>query len=422
MEFRVRDRHYLEEVEEKILAPYAVRSRGQNETRLYPEPEHDYRTNFQRDRDRIIHSRAFRRLKHKRQVFLVTTGDHYRTRLTHTIEVVQLSRTIARALGVNEDLTEAIALGHDLGHTPFGHIGEVALHKILHGSDTLDGQLEGKDYGGFKHNYQSVRVVDLLEKKYEFDGLNLTRVVREGILKHTRLNRHVIRYPNISEADLMLDLPNATSVEGQIVAICDEIAQRTHDLEDGLRAGFVRVQEVRQLPIVQLAEERLNFTQEPGQLDFTYSITLMKKLIHLLVTSVIEESLRNLEDYYRRKGHFYPFDERVVYFDREIDPLQQELDAFINRRIIHRPGIDWADSMSVYVIRGLFGAYLKRPKEMRSFPAHEFFSKYSHWPEDEFPHITETPEQEQFVRLVADYIAGMTDNFAMREFERLVGV
>ncbi len=421
MEFHYRDRVFLEDVEEQILAPFAVRSRGQNKTRQHEEPEHSYRTNFQRDRDRIIHSRAFRRLKHKRQVFLVTTGDHYRTRLTHTIEVVQLSRTIARALGVNEDLTEAIALGHDLGHTPFGHIGEVVLHQILHGTDALDGELSGEDFGGFKHNYQSVRVVDLLEKKYEFDGLNLTRVVREGILKHTRLNRHLIRYPIWDEEKLRLDQPHASTIEGQIVAICDEIAQRTHDLEDGLRAGFVTVDDVRRLPIVRLAEERLHFTRHPGQLDFTYSITLIKKLIQLLVTNVIEQTLVNLEQYHRRKGRFGPFEERIVYFSAELDPLQQELDEFISKRIIHRSGVQWADDMALYVIRGLFRAYLRRPREMRSFPAHAFFSKYSHWPEDEFPHFPDVPEREQFVRLVADYIAGMTDNFAMMEFERLVG-
>lgn len=421
MEIRRRTRQDLEEIEAKILAPYGLPSAGQNETRLHAEEEHPYRTNFQRDRDRIIHSRAFRRLKHKRQVFLVTTGDHYRTRLTHTLEVVQLSRTIARTLGVNEDLTEAIALGHDLGHTPFGHVGEVVLHRILSGSDPLEGDLDAGNFGGFKHNYQSVRVVDFLEKKYEFDGLNLTRVVREGILKHTRLVPQKILYPGMDADDLSLHSPHASTVEGQIVAICDEIAQRTHDLEDGLRAGFVSVDDVRKLPVVQLAEERLAFTRIPGELDFTYSIRLIKKLIHLLVTDVIEHSLKLIRQYWDRHGRFYPFTERVVWFSEEMDPLQAELDAFIMKRIIRRPGVDWADEMAVYVIRGLFRAYLKNPHEMRSFPAHEFFSRYSAPP----PRKEETPrlstDSAQLVRLIADYIAGMTDHFAMKEFERLVG-
>jgi len=165
MNFEIRDRLFLEAQERHSLSPLAAKSEDYHRTRRYSEPEHPYRTAFQRDRDRIIHSRAFRRLKHKRQVFLTQSGDHYRTRLTHTLEVAQLSRTLARSLGLNEDLTEAIALGHDLGHTPFGHVGEIVLHKIMSGRDDLDGVLpSGVAAGGYKHNYQSLRVVDVIEK------------------------------------------------------------------------------------------------------------------------------------------------------------------------------------------------------------------------------------------------------------------
>jgi len=251
-----------------VLSPFAAKSVDAAKTRLITEEEHAYRTAFQRDRDRIIHSRAFRRLKHKRQVFLVTYGDHYRTRITHTIEVSQLSRTMARALGLNEDLVEAIALGHDLGHTPFGHIGEVVLHRIMKGHDDLDGALHMTDAGGFKHNYQSVRIVDYNEMKYGFRGLNLTAPVREGILKHTRLRRNDVNIPGFEKEGLYYDLDHATTLEGQIVAVCDEIAQRTHDLEDGLRARHVSLLDVRSLELIKLIEQRFQlaavFEQENG--------------------------------------------------------------------------------------------------------------------------------------------------------------
>ena len=243
-------RKYFEKLEIDTLAAYATKSHGANATRIHGEDEHSYRTAIQRDRDRIIHSRAFRRLKHKQQVFLISEGDHYRTRLTHTLEVAQLARTMANALGLNEILVEAIALGHDLGHTPFGHVGEVVLNDILSGIDNLDGELLRKNRGGFKHNYQSLRVLDKIEKKYQFDGLNLTSFVREGILKHTRLLREKYSYPEFRYEGLNFEIDSATTLEGQVVAICDEIAQRTHDLEDGIRAALVEIEKIRKLKIV----------------------------------------------------------------------------------------------------------------------------------------------------------------------------
>ncbi|MFQ6116194.1 MAG: dGTP triphosphohydrolase, partial [bacterium] len=215
----MRSRQEVEALEEKVLAPYACRSRGAHKTRRFEEPEHAYRTAFQRDRDRIVHSRAFRRLKHKRQVFLTSESDHYRTRITHTLEVSQLSRTMARALALNEDLMEAIALGHDLGHTPFGHLGEVILNEIMVGARTFAGQVQVRNSGGFKHNYQSLRVVDYLEKKYAFKGLNLTAPVREGILKHTRLKKGSFEFPNFDYEGIHFERDFATTIEGQVVAI-----------------------------------------------------------------------------------------------------------------------------------------------------------------------------------------------------------
>ncbi len=418
---RLRKRVDFEEWEEQFLAPYATRSAEQNGTRLYIEEEHPYRTNFQRDRDRIIHSRSFRRLKHKRQVFMVTTGDHYRTRLTHTLEVSQIARTMGRSLGLNEDLIEAIALGHDIGHTPFGHIGEVVLHRILRGTDTLDGLLTSGDLGGFKHNYQSVRVVDELEKKYTFEGLNLTGPVREGILKHTRLNRHQIHYPNWRADHLFMESDMSVTLEGQVVAVCDEIAQRTHDLEDGIRAGHVSVQEMRQVDMVRFVEETTHL--EPQENEFLYMNSLIKRLIQVLVSDVLEESVRRLENFYRQNRRWNLFNESLVTFSEKIDPLQKDLDHFIDQRIIRRPGIEWADNLAEMVIRDLFKAYLKRPQEMHSYPAYRFF--HSQTGRTEFPVEQWLPEeisdQSEFVRLIADYIAGMTDSFAMKEYERLLG-
>ena len=418
---KLRKREDFEEWEEDFLAPYATRSAEQNGTRLYIEEEHPYRTNFQRDRDRIIHSRSFRRLKHKRQVFMVTTGDHYRTRLTHTLEVSQISRTMGRSLGLNEDLIEAIALGHDIGHTPFGHIGEVVLHKILRGADTLDGALSAGDLGGFKHNYQSVRVVDELEKKYSFEGLNLTGPVREGILKHTRLNRHQIRYPNWRADHLFMESDMSVTLEGQVVAVCDEIAQRTHDLEDGIRAGHVSVAEMRQVELVRFVEETTHL--EPEENEFLYMNSLIKRLIQVLVSDVLDETVRRLEKFYRQNHRWNLFNETLVAFSDRLDPLQKDLDHFIDQRIIRRPGIEWADNLAEMVIRELFKAYLKKPGEMHSYPAYRFFQGQK--TQAAFPSGNPEPKaadnQAEFVRLIADYIAGMTDSFAMKEYERLLG-
>lgn len=422
--FSIRSRDKLEEIEEQILAAYATKSAGANASRLHVEDEPLYRTNFQRDRDRIIHSRAFRRLKHKRQIFLITTGDHYRTRLTHTLEVSQLSRTIAKALGLNEDLTEAIALGHDLGHTPFGHIGEVILHQILQGEDLLDQRIPKLNLGGFKHNYQSVRVVDRLEKKYDFDGLNLTAAVREGILKHTRIDNSQISYPQWDGRLLLMNLPNASTLEGQVVAVCDEIAQRTHDLEDGLRAGSVTVEQIRALPIIQYVEEKTNIVRSQLKDDFFYINLIIKRLIHVLVTDVIESTLSNVEQFYRLNQRYAPFDTLIVTFSHQLNPLQKELDDFIWKGVIHRPGIRWADEMASYVIRSLFQAYLERPQEMRSYSAYKYFSQHppskSSSNSNQLQFEFYRSEKWDYLRLIADYIAGMTDSFAMREFERLV--
>ena len=358
--YKIRDRQALENIEEKVLSPFAAKSAAGAQTRLVEEAEHAYRTAFQRDRDRIIHSRAFRRLKHKRQVFLTSYGDHYRTRLTHTLEVSQLSRTMARALGLNEDLTEAIGLAHDLGHTPFGHIGEVVLDSILKGKDNLDGALQLGDVGGFKHNYQSVRIVDTNETKYSFEGLNLTAPVREGILKHTRLRRGHINFPDFKMDGLFYELDHATTLEGQIVALCDEIAQRTHDLEDGIRAKYVTLEQVRQLELIRMVEKSYHINIKNDG-EFVYRNLLIRKLVHFLVTDVLEETLRSMKEFNQLMGRQQFFDERLVWFSPAIDPFQEQLDQFIMQEIISKAAEKRSDAKAKSTIRRLYGYFYQYP-------------------------------------------------------------
>jgi dGTPase len=422
--YAIRDRQALENIEEKVLSPFAAKSAEGAKTRLVDEPEHAYRTAFQRDRDRIIHSRAFRRLKHKRQVFLTSYGDHYRTRLTHTLEVSQLSRTMARAMGLNEDLTEAIGLAHDLGHTPFGHIGEVVLDDILKGDDNLDGVLPFGDVGGFKHNYQSVRIVDRNETKYRFEGLNLTAPVREGILKHTRLRRGHINFPDFEMEGLFYELDHATTLEGQIVALCDEIAQRTHDLEDGIRAKYVTLAHVRQLELIRIVEKEHQIHTKNDD-DFLYRNLLIRQLVHFLVTNVLEETLRNMQQFHRLVQRHNFFDTRLVWFSPAIDPLQDELDRFIMREIIAKAAEKRSDDRAKSTIRRLFGYFYQYPNLL---PIYRLFKCandeersliYGGSFEQKYHIKSRLDENPLFARAICDHVAGMTDSFAEQAIDRL---
>lgn len=420
MDFRVRSRTELEEIEVKTLSPLAQVSRGAHATRLHEEKEHDYRTAFQRDRDRIIHSRAFRRLKHKRQVFLTTESDHYRTRITHTLEVSQLARTVARVLGLNIDLVEAIALGHDIGHTPFGHLGEVILDKIMTGKRHLKGQRPGQNLGGFKHNYQSVRIVDKLEKRYPFDGLNLTAPVREGILKHTRLRKDIIDYPDFEYRGLNYEQPSATTLEGQVVAVCDEIAQRTHDLEDGLRAGLVQMAQVRELEIIKQVEQTYHLNALYEQDELMYREAVIRYLINVLVDDVLQVTTEQLCRLPDRKIPSRTLGKEVVCFSANMEPLQAELNKFIYREIIHFSRVQWSDKLAEKLIFRLFEAYYRKPELLPDYLVQSFFDDLSDGGEKlTSAKYKEMRDNSRFVRLICDYIAGMTDYFALREAERL---
>jgi len=406
IEIKIRDRFQLERQEEKMLAQYAVKASQANQTRMFPEADHPYRTAFQRDRDRIIHSRAFRRLKHKQQVFLISEGDHFRTRLTHTLEVSQLSRTIAKALGLNEDLVETIALGHDLGHTPFGHTGEIILHQILSGKENLNGLLLGENYGGFKHNYQSLRIVDKIEKKYEFDGLNLTAFSREGIIKHTKLRRDIICYPDFIDDGINYEYDQATTIEGQIVAICDEIAQRTHDLEDGIRAGYVELEQVRELEIIRLVENNYSLSDLFKKNRYEFRNALLIGLINFLVSDVIDTTLKNIADFFKRKKRYHTFDEEIVKFSEQIDPMQLKLDRFIGKEIISKCSQAIIIEKNVSIIKDLFYIYLSNIDKLPKY----LLMRYSD---------NEKNDRQKMCRAIADNIAGMTDRFAELELIRL---
>lgn len=432
----LRLRSVLEAQEETLLAPYATLSR--DATRRHPldatHPEEDFRTQFARDRDRILHARAFRRLKHKTQVYVPHTADHPRTRLTHTLEVAQLARTMARALGLNEDLAEAIALGHDLGHTPFGHSGEKVLARILAGKEPtcpLPASVVA-EVGTFKHNYHSLRVVDLLEQRYPTPGLNLTDPVREGILKHTSW-RPDLPFPLPDREGLRLDQP--CHLEGQVVALADEIAQQTHDLEDGLANEAVSLSAVEPLGLVAKAIEILGDRYRQERSAFRRAAALQRTLIHLLVTDAVRHTARQLGELASAFGlgdraswqRFWAASPReLVAFSPHMQPLFAELKAFIYQFIINHQEVNLQDHRAQLVLTGLFRAYYSNPLTLPPYVLLRF-SELSGRPYlRDLPHgqaqeevTTHYHPDPRFVRILVDHLAGTSDRFALSEFEKL---
>ena len=366
-----------------VLAPFAQacsKSRG----RIHSEKSHPFRTVYQRDRDRIIHCRAFRRLEYKTQVFVNHEGDHYRTRLTHSIEVAQIARNIARTLRLNEDLTEAIALAHDVGHAPFGHSGEHVLNHLMH------------SFGGFEHNRQSLRVVEKLEKKYpKFNGLNLSWEVREGIIKH------VTSYdkPDYSE----LDPHNNPTMEAQIVEVSDVIAFNTHDLDDGLLSGLLDVSDLKSINLWKDAYKETKRLYS-GADEEVKRYFVIRSIINRLVTDVLETTagrinlfnIDSVEDV--RKAP-----DRIVSFSDHIRPLLEELQAFLLGNLYLHPNVDIVSEKAKIVITDLFKYYLDNPRKL----------KETTWRKISGSNIEQ---------VVCDYIAGMTDRFAMKEHQRIFGV
>jgi len=426
-------RESLEEEEARRLAPFAIRSTEAKRRRRETAPPGDIRLAFQRDRDRILHARAFRRLKHKTQVFVPHVGDHPRTRLTHTLEVSQLARTITRALGLNEDLAEAAAMGHDLGHTAFGHTGETVLDEILRGdnSEVLLPPAIVAEVGRFKHNYQSLRVVDLLERRYADPGINLTDQVREAILKHTSW-KVGYEFPLPNQDGLFLDRP--CHLEGQAVAVADEIAQQTHDLEDGLRAHSVDLAKVEELLIARRVIDGIGSTYA-GERPWIRQNTLIRGIIGLFVSDVVKVSADRIERFCARHevskheefvDRAHEVSQTTVWFSSEVEELFNELKAFIYARIINQAPVSRQDFRARRVMTALFRAFWSNPAVLPDYllmRANE---------ELDLPYLRDLPLNRVaatvadryhagpgFARLIVDHLAGMSDRFALEEFRAL---
>lgn len=378
------------------LAPYACRP-DRSLGRVYEEPESTYRTPFQRDRDRIIHATAFRRLKYKTQVFLYHEGDHYRTRLTHTLEVAQITRTLARALMVNEDLAESIALAHDLGHTPFAHIGETYLQECM------------KEYGGFEHNDQSLRVLTTLEKEYpDWDGLNLTWETLEGVVKH---NGPLKGKPHISVRELQekidLRLETCSSVEAQAAALADDIAYNNHDVEDGLRAGLFTLKDLEDVPLLR---EVMDFVrQKHKNLSESYFV---RETIRTMIGAMVDDVMKESQARLAALGPSSPEDVRMagramVAFSDDMCAKVETLRGFLFERMYKHFSINRIALKVERIITGLFEA---------------FVADYTLLPQKWQRRAEESGglnDAAKRARVVADYIAGMTDRYAIREHEKL---
>ena len=383
------------------LASDASATRG----RTTNEPESPPRTPFQRDRDRIIHSAAFRRLKHKTQVFVYHEGDHYRTRLTHSLEVAQVARSITRALGLNEDLTEALALAHDLGHTPFGHAGERELDICM------------REYGGFDHNAQTLRIVTRLERRYAaFDGLNLTWETQEGLVKHNGPLVDADGQPQGEYAERgipavlaglaqngPMDLSNYSSPEAQVAAISDDIAYNAHDIDDGLRAGLFDIIDLGDIP---LAGEALgDVLKSWPKLDRTRLVhETTRRVLSWMIADVIETTHHNAKKL--KPGDAQAVRELgqpLVMFSPQMAEKNRMLQSFLRRKVYHHDKITEIMGRARRVVRDLFEAYMSEPDLMPQG-----------WRDQGY-----ADDQSDFARQVCDFIAGMTDRYAIEQHKRL---
>ena len=374
---------------ENHLKPYAVKSVN-SKGRIYKETENSIRSPYQRDRDRIIHSSSFRRLKHKTQVFVNTEGDHYRTRLTHSMEVSQIARTLARSLGLNEDLSETLSLAHDLGHTPFGHAGEEALSQCM------------KKYGGFDHNIQTLRIVTLIENKYyKFYGLNLTIETLDGLIKHNGPVKNVDSYKKILKKDLFnnkITFNTFPSLEAQVAAISDDIAYNNHDLEDGLRADLFTIKKFSSIPFVsQLINKHVknlkNFRRE------IIISQIIRDLINLMVVDVINTANRNLKKSNPQSiKDIFKQDSLIVDFSDKMKRIDDQIKGFLKRNMYNHKKVIVNTNRGKRIIKDLFKYLLKNPKKYIS--------------EALFKDV-------QKERVIADFVAGMTDRYAINLHKKI---
>jgi len=372
-------RQMLEDLEDQQLAPYGARSKF-SKGREFPEGEPEYRTAFQRDRDRILHTTAFRRLEYKTQVFLNYEGDYYRTRLTHTLEVAQIGRTIARALGANEDLTETICLAHDLGHPAFGHSGEITLARLM------------KDHGGFDHNKQTLRIVTLLEKRYEpYPGLNLTWETREGIVKHES------EYDISDASDYDPELRG--TLEAQIANVADELAYTAHDLDDGLRSGMITARMLDGISLWEILLTSVGWSG--GELDDLIRHRLIRRLIGLEVTDIVYTTDQRLhEKRVNSMQELQRLPDNVIHFSPDMHRRNRELKDFLYQNLYRHYRVVRMAVKAEQIITNLFEAYLAEPTILPY-------------------HIQASIPDFGTERVVCDYIAGMTDRYAIEEHKKL---
>ena len=376
---------------EQSLAPYATRS-SESRGRVLDEGECETRSEFQRDRDRVIHSKAFRRLEYKTQVFINHEGDLYRTRLTHSIEVAQIARSISRALGLNEDLTEAIALAHDLGHTAFGHAGQDALNKCMH------------DYGGFEHNLQSLRVVDTLEEKYaNFDGLNLTFETREGILKHCSL-KNARNMGAVGERFIQRTQPG---LEAQLTNIADEIAYNNHDVDDALRSGLITIEQLRQVEIFEHQYQQVA-AHYPDLHPKRQSNEVIRRIINQLIKDLLKTTTSNLsENNISSAADVKAMKVPLAAFSLDIKTKNAALKSFLHKNLYQHERVQEMSASAQKVITELFETFFNQPERLPE--------KHRHLAQC----MLEKEGDHGLARVVADYIAGMTDRYALSQHQQL---
>jgi dGTPase len=372
-------RQDLEKIEALSLAPYAMKS-WESKGRQYQEEEHLYRTRFQRDRDRIIHTSAFRRLEYKTQVFVYHEGDYYRTRLTHSLEVAQIARTICKSLQLNEDLAEAVALSHDLGHPPFGHTGQNVLNRLM------------KGHGGFEHNKQTLRIVKILEKRYpEFDGLNLTWEVMEGISKHTQDAENPITF------DESVRFP---SLEAQVADFSDGIAYNAHDLDDGITSELLDLDQLRKVSLWKENEKRFN--EKYTGLDFKLKkYQVVRSIINELISDFRQATLYNLDRHQIGNVH----DVRhapipIAAFGKEVAEKNKELKQFLHKNMYSHRKVLRMEFKAELTLEGIFKAYTKMPGLL---------------PEP----LQKNLQGASLYRQICDYVSGMTDRHAINEYKNL---
>jgi dGTPase len=374
---------------EKFLKPYATKSNN-SKGRIYKEKENSIRSPYQRDRDRIIHSSSFRRLKHKTQVFVNTEGDHYRTRLTHSMEVSQIARTLARALGLNEDLCETLSLAHDLGHTPFGHAGEEVLDQCM------------IDHGGFDHNIQTIRIVTLLESKYyKFLGLNLTIETLDGLFKHNGPLKKMNKINNLLKLNKFkkkINFNSNPSLEAQVASISDDIAYNNHDLEDGFRAGLFSINEFNSKPHISKLINKHSKNIKIFRKEIIIN-QIIRELINAMVNDVIKTTNLNIKKIKPKTIYdIYNHNEFIVSFSKEMKDVDKKIKEFLKKRMYNNKKVLTNTNKGKKIIKELFKYLSKNPKK----------------------HInSEFLKREKKERVISDFIAGMTDRYAINLYKKI---